>query len=326
MPAYNAAATIERTIQSALMQTYEHFELIIIDDGSKDETVQRVQSFTDPRIRLCSYPNGGHSVARNRGIRLAEGEYIAFLDADDRWSADKLEAQLHALCRNPQAGLAYSWVDYVDITDRFLHAGTRIKLNGNAYPKLLNGNFLESGSNPLIRKAAIDRVGGFDPALRTATDWDMWLRIAACYPFVCVPTPQIYYRVLLDSVSANLPQMEQCCLHILKKNFADAPPNLQVRQPACLSNLYLYLALRSLEVNRSRSQCWQSIRYLRLAIQHQPQMLKQRSRLAAITLTKLLASLLISPRGMRSGLSRLKHLFSGEKKKWGMVNELMCDK
>lgn len=308
MPAYNAEGTIDRTIQSALKQTHEHFELIVIDDGSQDATVERVQSFSDPRIQLHSYPNGGHSTARNRGIALAQGDYIAFLDADDLWSAGKLEAQLQALLQNPQAALAYSWVDYVNAADQFLHAGTRIKLNGNAYSRLLRGNFLESGSNPLVRKAAIETVGGFDPTLRTAADWDMWLRLAARYDFVCVAKPQIQYRVLIQSVSANLPQMEQCCLRILAQNFATDASPLQAQRPACLSGLYLYLTLRSLEVNTSRGQCLQAIRYLALAVRHQPQMLKQRSRLTIIALMKLLTSLLLSPRGMRSSLSRFKRL------------------
>ena len=114
IPAYNAELTIEETIAAVREQTVTNFELIIIDDGSTDRTVETVNKIEDSRIRLLSYQNEGLPTARNRGIENASGEYIAFLDADDLWTKDKLEKQLAMLETNPEAGVAYSQTCYID--------------------------------------------------------------------------------------------------------------------------------------------------------------------------------------------------------------------
>ena len=109
IPAYNAAKTISETIDSVRRQTFTDFELIVINDGSSDHTAELVNAVADDRLQLFSYENGGLPVARNRGIDRASGEFIAFLDADDLWTPDKLELQLEALQKHPEAGVAYSW-------------------------------------------------------------------------------------------------------------------------------------------------------------------------------------------------------------------------
>src|SRR4028119_270042 len=112
--AYNAEQTILETITSVLNQTFSNFELLVINDGSTDRTLELLSTVKDPRLKIFSYPNGGVSVARNRGITQASGEFIAVLDADDLWTVDKLELQLAALQEHPEAGLAYSWAYYMD--------------------------------------------------------------------------------------------------------------------------------------------------------------------------------------------------------------------
>src|SRR5919202_4312270 len=195
IPAYNAEKTIKQTIESVLNQTFSDFEIIVINDGSQDSTLEIVSSIPDPRIKVFSYPNAGPQKSRNRGWGNASGEYVSFLDADDLWTPDKLEAQLKALQENPQAAVAYSWSDWIDESGQFLRAGGHITVNGNAYEKLLLRDFVESGSNPLIRRQALDKVGDFDQSVTPAEDWDMWLRLAARYEFVTVPSPQILYRI-----------------------------------------------------------------------------------------------------------------------------------
>src|SRR6476646_2026610 len=105
IPAFNAQATIEETIASVQNQTFSDFEIIVIDDGSTDDTLRIVQQISDPHLRIFSYSNGGTSVARNNGISQATGDYIAFLDADDLWTPDKLERQLQALKTHSEAGV-----------------------------------------------------------------------------------------------------------------------------------------------------------------------------------------------------------------------------
>ena len=123
IPAYNAEKYLESTIQSVINQTYTDWELIIINDGSNDGTLELISNFKDrdSRIKVFSYENAGVAHSRNRGIAKARGEYIAFLDADDLWTPNKLEMQLEALQNNLDVGVAYSWVDYIDETGKFLY-------------------------------------------------------------------------------------------------------------------------------------------------------------------------------------------------------------
>ena len=111
IPVYNAEATIKETIDSVLNQTFTNLELIVINDGSKDSSLSIISNIKDSRLKLFSYDNAGVAISRNRGIKKASGKFIAFIDADDLWTSDKLEAQLKALQSNPQAAVAYSWVD-----------------------------------------------------------------------------------------------------------------------------------------------------------------------------------------------------------------------
>ncbi|MBF2047185.1 MAG: glycosyltransferase [Elainella sp. C42_A2020_010] len=306
IPAYNSATTIERTIRSVLDQTYTHFELLIINDGSTDRTLEVASSIQDERIKIFSYPNSGVHASRNRGIAQAAGDYITFIDADDLWTADKLAAQLNALQQNPQAAVAYSWTDYIDQQDQFLRKGTYIKANGNVYAKLLVTNFLENGSNPLICKWAFAEVGLFDCVLKNAGDWDMWLRLAARYPFVCVAAPQILYRVSPKSLSTHLWSMETCCIEILEKNFATAPAELQPLRGQCFSNFYLYLALKALEASQSRSSSLKAIHYLLQAVKYDPSLPRRRQFLTLLTLVKAFLGVLFSPQIARQQLSLIK--------------------
>lgn len=106
IPVYNGQKTIKETIQSVLNQTFADWELIIVNDGSQDATLEIINSINDYRIKVFSYSNAGVSSSRNRGIDQAQGEFISFLDADDLWTPDKLKEQLKALQENPQAALA----------------------------------------------------------------------------------------------------------------------------------------------------------------------------------------------------------------------------
>ncbi len=123
IPVFNGEKTIKETIDSILNQFFQNIELIIIDDGSKDKTLEIIKNISDSRIKVFSYPNAGLSASRNRGISLAKGELISFIDADDLWTPDKLQAQWQALQENPQAAVAYSWTDYIDESSKFFKLG-----------------------------------------------------------------------------------------------------------------------------------------------------------------------------------------------------------
>lgn len=247
VPVYNGATTVKETIESVLQQTYQNFEIIVINDGSQDDTLAIVNSIQDHRIKVFSYPNAGLSASRNRGFARACGEFIAFLDADDLWIKDKLEAQLTALQQNPNAAVAYSWTDHIDEQGQFLRPASYTSYQGNIYARLLVGNFLACGSNILIRTQVLHQVGGFDESLNSAEDWDMWLRLAACYEFVVVSRPQVLYRISPYSMSANISKMEAASLQVINRAYNQAPEYLQHLKKETLGFLYKFLMYKALQ-------------------------------------------------------------------------------
>ncbi|AFZ22700.1 glycosyl transferase [Cylindrospermum stagnale PCC 7417] len=240
IPAYNVEHTIIKTITSVQAQTFLNWELIVINDGSTDESLQLLNEIKDSRLKVFSYQNGGLAVARNRGINHAMGEFIAFLDADDLWTPDKLELQLEALQKNPEAGVAYSWTYFMQEKGKYFHTDRPLFFEGNVFANLLTNNFIASGSNPLIRKQAIESVGEFDPLVSGAADWDYWLRLAARWQFVVVPKAQIFYRLSSNSMSSQIEFMEECQLRVIERAFQSIPRELQFLKNQSIAYIYQY--------------------------------------------------------------------------------------
>lgn len=267
IPAHNAEKTIKYTIESVLKQTYTDYELIVIDDGSTDRTAKTIREITDSRIKLFGYENAGVSVARNRGICQATGEYIAFLDADDLWTRDKLEKQLAVLEANPEAGVAYSRTSFIDTQGNFLYNCDPVSFEGNVLKELLLANFLQNGSNPLIRKTAIETIGEFDSSVNSSEDWDYYLRLAACYPFAVVPKYQILYRRTSNNASSNVERMKYTSYIVLDRAYQKSP---QLQRQRCQSSSILHLYCAELYLRNSKtnphyihqvgSNLWSSIR------------------------------------------------------------------
>ncbi|SKB12237.1 Glycosyl transferase, group 2 family protein [Planktothrix sp. PCC 11201] len=295
IPVYNAELTIKETIESVLNQTFKDWELIIIDDGSQDSTVRIIREIEDSRIRIFSYSNAGLASSRNRGIDHAQGEYITFLDADDLWTPDKLEAQFQALQEHPEAAVAYSWTDYIDQSSQFLHSGRQITINGDVYEHLLVNNFLENGSNPLIRKQALNQVGEFDTSLKAGEDWDMWLRLAADYQFVVVTRPQILYRVSTGSMSSQIKNQERECLKVIEKAFKFAPESLQPLKRKTLAELYKYLMWKIFQQQPSHKQGLILMEYLINYSTHEPEW-KKEIKFILIMFIKSLTTLILPSR------------------------------
>jgi glycosyltransferase involved in cell wall biosynthesis len=241
IPAYNAEKTILETIQSLQNQTFSDFEVIVVNDGSTDKTLEVLAAIADPRLKVVSHANSGVAVTRNRGIAEATGEFIAFVDADDLWTPDKLESQLKALQANPEAGVAYSWTTFIDQQGKVLFSQDPVFETGNVYPRLLVGNITSNGSNILARRQFVEAVGGFDSEVRPAEDWDYCIRLAALCPFVVVPKHQILYRQMARSHSSKVDVMERCSLAIIEKSFRAAPAELQYLKSKSLGNTYRYL-------------------------------------------------------------------------------------
>jgi glycosyltransferase involved in cell wall biosynthesis len=307
IPVYNNETTIQETIESVLSQSFSDLELIVINDGSQDSTLKIVSSILDPRLKVFSYPNAGLAATRNRGVSHASGEYISFIDADDLWTADKLEAQFKALQANPQAAVAYSWTDWIDESGQFLRPGGHISVNGDVFATLLVRDFVESGSNPLIRAEALAEVGGFDESLPAVEDWDMWLRLAAGYEFVCVPSPQILYRVSSSSMSSNVWKMEAGSLQVIERAFAVAPESLQHLKREVLGSRYKYLTFKAVEGTPERKKGLAAVRFLWQMVRYDRSMLL-RSQILAIVLVKIAIATLLPSQLSQALLKAAKNL------------------
>lgn len=276
IPAYNAERTILETITSVQQQTFSDFELIVINDGSTDQTLELLYTVEDPRLKIFSYKNGGPALARNYGISHATGEFIAFLDADDLWTRDKLELQLATLKQHSEAGVAYSWTCYMSENGELFYAGEPVLFQGNVYTQLLLRNFLDSGSNPLIRKQAIKSVKEFDPTLSSAEDWDFYLRLAASWPFVLVPKTQIIYRQSSRGLSSNLEMMNKYCFIVLERAFQSVPPELQHLKNQSLATICHHFVDRYLPRVTNAEEVKQVAQKLQMAICLSPRTLLTR--------------------------------------------------
>lgn len=196
IPAYNRSQALRPTIDSVLAQTFTDWELLVVDDGSTDDTGDVVRSCTDPRIRYLRQANAGHSAARNLGLEHARGELLAFLDHDDRWLPEKLARQVQYLDRHPEVVLVYAEWEAVDEDSVYQGPGKKVVVEGEAWKELLTEhNFVHSMSLPLLRTEQVRRVGGFRAEMDICDDLDLFLRLARLGPFGFVPEVLLQYNV-----------------------------------------------------------------------------------------------------------------------------------
>jgi glycosyltransferase involved in cell wall biosynthesis len=221
IPAYNASRTIGAAVDSVLAQTFGDYELIVIDDGSQDDTAEVVSAYADPRVTCVRTENGGVSVARNRGFERASGSYIAFLDADDAWQPAKLERQRAALGETPDVGLCFAATQFVDDDLQPTVLQPAVHRSDWTEALLLEGNILAgSASSVMARADVIDRSGGFDPSFGLCADWDMWLRMSVDTGIVTLDEPLVLYRSVPGTMSGDLGVLERETFALLDKFYA----------------------------------------------------------------------------------------------------------
>ncbi|AFY34772.1 glycosyltransferase family A protein [Calothrix sp. PCC 7507] len=247
VPAYNVSSYIQKALTSLELQTFRNFEVLVVDDGSIDDTVAVAQQFCqrDSRFQLLQKSNGGLSSARNYGICHARGEYIAMLDADDVYHADKLANHVTRLDKEADVGVVYSASRTIRDDGRL----TFMTLSGkpiNSHPllALLCKNFVGHGSNAVFRRCLVEEVGGFDEELRSWEDVDFWLRIAATQKWRFYREKRIlsYYRVRPSGLSFNLVQMRISGEQVITKAYQRSPTLIKPHLPTVYAYTYRYLA------------------------------------------------------------------------------------
>jgi glycosyltransferase involved in cell wall biosynthesis len=206
IPAYNAEAFIGEAVESVLAQTHRDVEVIVVDDGSTDGTLQRLAPFAG-KIAIVRQAQGGVSAARNAGVERASGSWVAFLDADDVWLPEKLARQLSAAAAPVVYTDRYNIGDRGDLPD--IHSGVNRLHDGDIFTTLLvEGNFI-TASSVMMRRDLFDELGGFFRGLAAAADWDLWIRAAERQLIRCCPEPLVQYRFHGAGMSRNHRKMGQ---------------------------------------------------------------------------------------------------------------------
>jgi len=209
VPAYNAEKFISVAVNSILAQTYSALEVIVIDDGSSDSTKDIVNELAvkDARVKCYSIKNSGRAAARNYGISKATGSWLAFLDADDFWAAEKISKQLACWQVDEKVGLIYTERTWVDAEGNPLaDQPQRYKLpEGMILDKLVDGNYICT-STVLIKKELVDVVGGFDESkdFKNCQDYDLWIRVAPKTLAAAVTDPLCFYRLHDENAHKNV--------------------------------------------------------------------------------------------------------------------------
>jgi len=212
IPVYNGEKYLSEAIESVIAQTYSDWEIIAVNDGSTDASLEILRNYEQQlpsKMHVINQENYGISIARNRAIARAKGEYIAFLDCDDLWLPEKLEKQVEFFDSNKEPGLIYSDCYVIDgdgnVKENTYTERTK-PFRGNLFHELLYNNFIPT-STATSRREVLDKVGLFNPRFRVSQDYDLWLRIAETYPVDFIDKPLAKYRFRHEGISRNVELM-----------------------------------------------------------------------------------------------------------------------
>jgi glycosyltransferase involved in cell wall biosynthesis len=256
IPAYNAENFLAETIDSVLNQTYANWELIVVNDGSTDNTLKIIKQYCekDARIKIIDKKNEGVSIARNKGFKNTSGAYLAFLDADDKWHEDNLSEKLKVLQIKTEIGLVHADMQFMsensDIQKEYFSGK-----EGNILKSLLlwDGTNIPSPSSILVRRETIQNVGLFDTELSTAADQEFFFRIASRYEVAHIPMVLGFYRFHSSNMHKNIALMERDHHLAYLKAKKNGLFHSYWFQRRCFSNLFLIIAASWWGSNKKRS-------------------------------------------------------------------------
>lgn len=199
---YNTAQFLEQAVCSIIEQSVKPLEIIIIDDGSRDDTKAIVTALNHPKVRYCYQTNQGQTAAKNRGLALCRGEFIAFCDADDYWHPQKLEEQLPYFS-NPRVGVVYSEIDTINAEGVLTTPNNHeTRFSGKVTQQLMVENFVPFGT-AIIRRQCYETLSGFNQSYAMGIDWDLWLRYSLVWEFAYCPKKTYIYRIWGGQMSNN---------------------------------------------------------------------------------------------------------------------------
>ncbi|MEB3047719.1 glycosyltransferase family 2 protein [Rhizobium mulingense] len=257
IPAYNARDYIAETLQSVIDQTHRALEIIVVDDGSTDETASICRHFAvaDPRIQFLSTENRGVAAARNTGIAASKAGYLAFLDADDLWHPTYVERMLSALHPLPDDwGAVYALHRLVDSQGYCTRSGSSLSARESILIRHLVFRFVGNGSGFMVRRAVIDKIGGYDPSyakqgIGGCEDFDFELRTAEHFKIEAVPFGLVGYRVHAAAMSADRSRMARSLLAVYERCVARNPqlPDFVVSCARTSAHLYAFSKFAALK-------------------------------------------------------------------------------
>ena len=274
IPCFNSLKYLPETLLTVLAQTYDDFEVVLVDDGGSDDLAGWVATFPDgtgdPRVRVVRQENAGVSAARNLGVTSAQGDVVVFCDSDDLWAPTLVADLVGALDRNSSAGLAYSWYDLVDGDGTPTGRVVRSEWEGDVWEQFVTRNPV-SASAVAVPRAVLDDVGLFlvnrDRFPIDVEDWELWIRIAGRYPVVVVREVLAHHRRHDSNSSSNVESLSAAYAHLLAAVFDHETPARQALRPSATARTELLLAWHCLN---DRQDPAAALDHLNVAKAHDP--------------------------------------------------------
>ncbi len=272
IPAYNHAAFLQKTLESALAQDWHDYEIIVVDDGSKDSTPQVATAF-GAAVRYLPQTNHGMAATRNIGIQHSTGELLSFLDDDDLWLPHYLSTVVAQFRADPELGGLHT--GYQLTSDKagedFPLQGTRTVPADDLYKNLLEGGFFPP-SSVTVRRAVLDKVGVFDETLQGCADWELWLRVSREHKFRGIPDVLVKYRIHAGGLSSNVEHMTQDRLKAIGKHWGPAEGD-PAQWPADKRAVYAFAYRNAAIEYTMRGQPEAARRFIQLAVTTMPALL-----------------------------------------------------
>ena len=299
MPIYNVEAFVGAAVQSVLDQTFKDFELICVDDGGSDRSIDIVRTFDDPRIRIVHQANRGLAGARNSGIAHARGEFVALLDSDDIWDRDKLMLHFIHLRSNPHVGVSYAGSRLIDANGEPLSVSMQPKIGEVTARDIICRNPVGNGSAAVLRKSELDKAAfmhpstvgrkcWFDEEFRQSEDIELWTRLSVKHGvrFAGIDGLLTDYRIIPGALSANVVKQYLSWTKMLRKLRSYAPEFVEEHGDTARAYQLRYLARRSLQLGNFEL----ARDFLRKAVGLQPRIIAEEPRKTAITAAAIMTA------------------------------------